>query len=246
MKPALSLLLLPILACDLQVEEITLSGVILDAPYGAGDPVEGVEVTTLDGDLEAYSTATSDATGLVTIPVAAGQDMFLELRGDGAATTLFAGESGLFDLTLEAGELYTMPASTAADRAAEFGDCAQGGSGGLIEGEVRIFVPGGESSDEALVGNAWVVAYDAADQMYEACYLDENGEPAPDEQTLTNSTGRFAIFGVPAGPYVLEVAYTPGAGEGDTEAEAFYWFYKVNMVDDGVAPFYPAWVEFVD
>jgi hypothetical protein len=239
--------LLPLTACDLEVSEVMLSGVVLDQPYFEGSPVEGVEVTALDGDLVEYSSATTDAVGRVEIPVAAAQDMFLELRGDGIAATLFAGEAGVFDLALSDGELFTMPASTAADLAAEFGACAGDGTGGVIEGEVRIWMPGEEFSDVSLVGNAWVAAYDEQNTEYLPCYLDENGEPAPEDQSLTNATGRFAIFGVPAGAYILEVAYRPGGTEDDTDEsdlDAYYWYYKVHMVDDGVAPFHPAWVEF--
>jgi hypothetical protein len=242
-----SLALLPLTACNLEVTEVMLSGVVLDQPYFVGSPAVGVEVTSLDGDLVEFSSATSDATGLVELPVAAAQDMFLELRGDGIATTLFAGEAGVFDLALNEGELYTVPDTRAAELAEEFGDCAGDGSGGIIEGEVRIWMPGEETSDISLVGNAWVVAYDEQNNEYPPCYLDENGDPAPEDQHLTNATGRFAIFGVPEGKSFLEVAYRPGGTEDDTEdseLDAFYWPYKVNMVDGAHAPFHPAWVEF--
>lgn len=243
-----SLALLPLCACNLEVTEVMLSGVVLDQPYFEGSPAVGVEVTSLDGDLLEFSSATSDATGLVELPVAAAQDMFLELRGDGIATTLFAGEAGVFDLALNDGELFTVPSTRAAELAAEFGDCAGDGSGGIIEGEVRIFLPGEEATDVSLVGNAWVAAYDDQNAEYLPCFLDENGDPAPEDQILTNATGRFAIFGVPAGATVLEVAYRPGGSADDTddsELDAYYWYYKVNMVDDAVAPFHPAWVELV-
>ncbi len=242
-------LLLPLLcACNLQVDEVMLDGVVLDGPYFEGAPAAGVEVTALDANLEVHSTAVTGADGHVELPVAAAQDMFLELRGDGFVTTLFAGEAGVFDLSLSDGELYTLPASHAQDLAAEFGDCAADGAGAVIEGEVRLWLPGEESSDESGVGNAWLVVYDEENQPYEPCYLDAEGAPAPEEQTLTNATGRFAFFGLPAGSLLLEVAYRPSGTEGDTgeELEAFYWYYKARTLEGAVTPFHPAWVELVD
>jgi hypothetical protein len=244
-----SLLLLPLItACDLQVDEVMVSGVILDQPYFEGAPVAGVEVIALDAMLDEYSSATSGADGYVELPVAAAQDMFLELRGAGHTTTLFAGEAGVFDLPLNDGELYMLPESHGADLAAEFGDCAGDGSGAIIEGEVRVWLPGEETSDESLVGNAWVVAYDEANQPYEPCYLDAEGAPAPEDQTLTNATGRFAFFGLPAGSLLLEVAFRPSGTEGDTgeDLEALYWYYKARTLDGAITPFHPAWVELVD
>lgn len=252
MQPPSLFLLLPLLAvaCEMEITEVNVSGVVLDAPYFEGAPVAGVELTALDGDLEVYSTATSDASGLVSLPVAAAQDMFLELRAEGMATTVFAGEAGIFDLELADGELFTLPDTTSSDLAAEFGACAEAGTGAMIEGEVRIYMPGEEASDVSLVGNAWVVAYDEDNEPYQPCYLDEAGDPAPEEQGLTNATGRFAIVGLPVGAYLLEVAYRPGGTAEDTddsELEAYYWYYKVNLPEAGaVAPFHPAWVEFVN
>lgn len=250
LRSPILLFLIPALSgCNLEITEVILSGVVLDEPYFEGEPVVGVEVTALDADLEAYSTAISDANGLVSMPVAAAQDMFIELRGEGFATTLFAGEAGIFDLALSDGELYTVPETRAQQLAAEFGDCAGDGTGGVIEGEVRVWMAGEQTSDVSLVGNAWVVAHAADNEEFTPCYLDAEGNPAPEDQTLTNATGRFAIFGVPAGSYLLEVAYRPGGTEEDTEDSelaAYYWYYKAHMVEDGVAPFHPAWVEFGD
>ncbi len=247
-RSSIALLLPLISACNLEVTEVIVSGVVLDEPYFEGEPVSGVEVTALDAMFEVYSTATSDADGLVEIPVAAAQDMFLELRGDGIAPTMFAGESGIFDLALSDGELYTVPDTRPDELVAEFGDCAGDGGGAIIEGEVRVFLAGDQVSDESLVGNAWVVAYGDDNDPYYPCYLDADGNPAPEDQALTNATGRFAIFGLPAGAYVLEVAYRPGGTPEDTEdseLEALYWYYKANMAEDSVAPFHPAWVEFI-
>ncbi len=248
MRSALLVLLSPLLAtgCIHEVTEVTMSGVVLEEPGGEGDPAAGVEISSLDADRSQVDQATTDESGAFSLLLAAQQDMFLELRGDGYVTTLFAGESGVFDWSLADGELYVRGEDVPAQLVETFGDCAAGAEGGIIEGEVRVYMPGEDSSDMSLVGNAWVTAYDSNDIPYEPCYLDENGDPAPEEQGLTNSTGRFAIFGLPADEYMLEVAYKPGATESDPDwedAPIYSEFYNVHMLEDGLAPFYPAFVE---
>ncbi|MFH1467459.1 MAG: hypothetical protein ABIO70_23950 [Pseudomonadota bacterium] len=229
-----------------QARSVALGGVVLDAPHGDGEPAPGIEVTVLDGDLEVYDQATTDEAGAFALRAAAAQDMFLELRGEGKVTTLFAGEAGVFDMSLVDGALYVLGEQRPAELAATFGDCAPSAAGGIAEGEVRAYIPGEEESDLSLVGNAWVVAYDVDNDPVDACYLDADGAPAPEGQALTNATGRFAVFGLQPGPHVLQVSFTAGSGGEDTgaeEGETFSWFYKVNMVEGGLAPFYPAWVE---
>ncbi len=246
---SLCLIAISLLAgCIQEVTEVTMSAVVLEDPGGDGDPAAGVEVTSLDSELAQHATTTTDGSGAFDIPVAAAQDMFFELRGDGFATTLFAGEAGVWDFELDDGELFVRGDDVPAELEETFGDCAAGADGGIIEGEVRLYMPGEESSDLSLVGNAWVLAYASDHTEYEPCYLDENGDPAPDDQTLTNDTGRFAIFGLPVDSYILEVGYRPGVTQEDPDwedAPAYYWFYKVNMIEGGLAPFYPGWVEFV-
>ncbi len=244
---ALCLLCTALVGCNLEVTEVIVSGIVLDEPYFEGQPVAGVEATSLDAMLEPYSTVTSDANGLVSLPVAAAQDMFIELRGPGYAPTLFAGEAGIFDLPLSDGELYMASDTRAAELTAEFGDCASDATGGIIEGEVRVWMAGEQTSDVSLVGNAWVMVYGTDNEEFTPCFLDAEGDPAPESQTLTNSTGRFAFFGLPPDSYVLEVAFRPGGTPDDppdSELDAYYWYYKAHMVEDGIAPFHPAWVEF--
>ena len=249
---ARSLLCLPVLlaaaGCNPGIETVLLTGVVNDAPYDEGLPLADVEIATLDGNLEPFSEATTDASGAFSVEIAAAQDLFLELNGAGLAPTIFAGEAGIFDLQVEEGSLYALPEDYPAAVAEAFGDCAGDGTGGVVEGEVRVYMPGEEDDDVSLVGTAWVIAYNDAGEGFEACYLDEDGEPAPDDQEQTNATGRFAVFGLEPGAHILEVAYgdRPASGQDPSSTEAWYWYYKVNMVADGLAPFYPAWVEFTD
>lgn len=201
MSRTLPLLLLALgaMGCP-QPRSISLGGVVLDAPSGEGQPAPEVEVSLFDGDLELFDQAITDTDGSFSARAAAAQDMFLELRGAGKVTTLFAGEAGIFDMALEDGALYVLDEQRPASLADTFGDCAGEGSGGIAEGVVRAWIPGEEDTDLSLVGNAWIVAYDADNNPTPACYLDAGGAPAPADQTLTNATGRFAVFGLQPGP----------------------------------------------
>jgi len=231
-------------ACAQPMAEITLSGVVLDAPYGEGEVVAGLQVLARDANLEKYGETTTDSDGSFELAVASAQDVFLELTGSGYSKTLFGGEAGIFDMPLADGELWVRDAGWGETLAETFGDCAGSADGGIVEGEIRLYLPGSTGSEATLVGNGWVRAISENGVSYHGCYLDEKGNPAPD-QTMTNETGRFAIFDLPNEPLMLEVAYGEEQPEDIDELsdEIPYWYYKVNMVEGGVAPFYPAWVE---
>ena len=211
----------------------------------------GVTVTTRDGTLEIYSETVTGEDGAFEVDVAAQQHLYVELSGEGRATTLFAGAVGVLDLDVAPGVLYVRPATWAADLAEEFGQCAkvalaaEGAGTGVIEGEVRLYADGVNPTDALLLGNAWAEARQADGTAWEACYLDDGGVADPDA-IYTGARGRFAIFGVPADAVLLLVSYgdREAADADDTASGPWYsWIYEVLMVEAGVAPFYPAWVE---
>lgn len=231
-------------------QTVTLSGVVLDGPYGEGEPVSGLSVASRDGTLEPFGEATTDDAGSFTVEVAAIQDFFLEVSGEGWTTALFAGDAGLFDMQLTDGAVWVRESGWVDGLAAEFGEtCAAAGTDRVIEGEVRVWIEGVAPQDQERVGNAWVTVFTADGTPYPACYLGEEGEADPDA-VMTGPTGRFAVFGVPQGALLLEVAYLPYGEppEDPTEfvEDAGYWYYQVFMVDEGVASFYPAFVEMLD
>lgn len=248
---ALLVVLPAVAACGAFPTTVLMSGTVYDAPYDDGQGAGGITVATKDGSLDAFSQTTTDASGAFELEVASQQDIYLELSGEGKATTLFAGEVGAYDMDVARGALFVRPSSWAADLAAEFGTCAtdalvaEGAGTGIIEGEVRLFMDGVSASDAAILGNAWATAHRGDGTAWEACYLDDEGDADP-KATVTGALGRFAIFGVPAEPIIVLVSYgdREAAEADDTGAGMWYsWVYATLMTDGGVAPFYPAWVE---
>ncbi|MBN1336146.1 MAG: hypothetical protein JXB39_09310 [Deltaproteobacteria bacterium] len=238
-------------ACDTFPDTVLLSGSVYDAPYDEGKAVAGIAVTTRDGGLDVFSETVTDASGAFQVEVASQQHLYVALSGDGQAPTLFAGQTGAYDMTVARGALFVRPETWAADLAARFGACAsqalaaKGAGTGLIEGEVRLYMAGVSAPDSIVAERAWVTARQGDGTAWEACYLDDEGAPDPDAR-YTGSQGRFAVFGVPAGPILLLVSYgdRDAADNDDTGEGVWYsWVYEVLMEDNGVAPFYPAWVE---
>ena len=227
-------------ACYPLPDKVVLSGVVLDAPYGDGEPLPDAQVVVRDATLEVCGETSTNDDGLFSLDVAAGQDMYVQVGAEGYSTHLFAGSSGFFDLDFNDGTLWSRPQADAEAIVADFGDCAAGGEGGVIEGEVRLYMGGIPAQDLIVVETATVTAYDWNGDALPTCYLDEDGQPAPDGE-MTNATGRFGIFDVPAGPITIEATYYIDG----TDEVGQYWYYRVLMVEGAVAPFYPLLVEVV-
>lgn len=238
-----SLWLVPLAAgCSTWPETVLVEGTVFDEAYGEGEPVAELTVLSRNAAFEEHATTTTDADGRFSLEVAAVQDLYLEISGEEHATTLFAGEAGLVDMEVTDGTLWVRSADASEELAETFGDCAAGLEGGIIEGEVRAWIEGDlEMDDLPLVETASLTVYDANGIEYAPCFLDADGEP-DDDATVTNATGRFAFFGLPAGPLTVEVTY----GDATEEELGVWWYYHVYMVEDGISPFYPLLVELVD
>lgn len=236
------ILVLPwLLACVEVPESIVLTGTVHDAPYGGGSVVAGLTVRSRDASLELYSETVTSDDGTFQMDVAAAQDLYLELAGDGYRTTLFAGQSGFGDLDAGDETLWVHTVDSADTITADFGSCAEdAGEGGIIEGEVRLYMNGIASEDLPIVETAQVGVVDLDGNKFYPCHLDDEGNPS-DSAEFTGVTGRFAFFGLPDEPLILGVAYGE-LGEDPVGA----WYYPVNMQEAGIAPFYPLLVELVD
>lgn len=235
--------LLVMAGCINVPESVKLSGTVFDDAYGEGSPVAGVTVTARGGDFQVYSEAVTAEDGTFSMGIASVQALFLELSGEGWAPTLFSGEAGLYDMEVTDGTLWVRSEDVPASLTDTFGSCAAvAGEGGVVEGEVRVFLDGLDLANMPLVETARVRLLDEAGLIHDACYLDVDAT-ADADATVTGPLGRFGIFGVPEGYSVVEVTYGSAVEE---EVPSWAWYYPIYMVEGGLSPFYPMLVEYME
>lgn len=235
--------LLALTACQPQLPEfITLSGVVSADHFEASAPLEGVEVASHDAGLELVDTATTNLAGFFALQARAGQNLFLGLEAEGYVHTAFAGVTGLSDAEFPEGQLWLESEEDVAELRALFDGCPgldAGADAGLIEGEVRFYAPGyepDEGSEWPIADTAYVRAYNADGDVFEACYLNETGDAYDELEVYTGASGRFAIFDAPTGAVTLEVGY-------DIEGTPYYQaIYFIWVPEGGAAPFWPMYV----
>lgn len=237
-------LLSTLIACGGAPETVMLRGSVHELPYGQGEPLGDISVLARDEDHARTSSSSTASDGSFEVETAAGQNLFLELSGSGRVTTLFAGETGIFDLNVGSDTLFARSEQELASLREEFGECGQVQGGTVVEGEVRIYFGGFEASSLPIANTAWVRALEQDGTSHDACYLDAQGLAAPGA-LYTGPLGRFAVFGLPPGPALLEVnTGTHGEKDPDTGAsEVETWYYEIWGVEGAISPFYPALVE---
>ncbi|MDP6933096.1 MAG: carboxypeptidase-like regulatory domain-containing protein [Myxococcota bacterium] len=217
------------------VTEILLTGHVLDEQDEEAGPIPEATIELRDGNTEAYSEATTDEDGAFSIAAPAGDNIYVSLSADGYTTTAFTGATSYSDVEVEDGTLW-MRSEAQVDVLRNLFDGCSLDDGGIVEGEVRVYIPDQDADELPLVTTAYAVAYTPDGDAYEACYLDDEGNSDP-EATQTGNTGRFAIFGLPEAPLTVYLNYDPGAG--DAIERVFY----VYLPENGIAPLYPAYVE---
>jgi hypothetical protein len=200
----------------------------------------GAEIDVYNASTEAFSHATADDQGKVTLDLPFGGASFMIVHADGDVPTSFSLGPFYEDSTLPDSVLWTRSEGSYAAIEEAFGpscpNMEKSDDGVLLEGEVRLFIDGQDLDTLPLVTTANVTAYDSQDGAYEGCYLDDKGKPSS-SATVTGQTGRFAIFGAGAGTLFLEVSFDLAEGI-DEPPNGYYVVAEAG----GAAPFYPALV----
>ncbi|MDP2315319.1 MAG: hypothetical protein Q8P41_20650 [Pseudomonadota bacterium] len=223
-------------ACSPLPETITMTGTVGDTPYGGGGVVAGAVVTVIDDVYEAVDVQTADGDGEFAILVPAGVPFFLTVTADGHVPTAFSGTAGVYDFGAPPGYPWVASDAWMAELRADFAACPTlDAPGAIVAGEVRGSTPGITYAELPLVPTGTARAIDLDGTEYPACYLDDDGVSVADG-TDVGTTGRFVIFGVPAGPVIVDVRYTDPAGDVPVE------LYQFVAPDAGLVPLYPALV----
>ncbi len=237
--PVIALLLA---ACWTLPDTVTFTGTVFDGPDEDATAVGGAGVATRNAALELVDETTADAEGAFSVRAAASQAVFFALDGEGYAPTAFSTMAGTEDVAVPDGALWLRSEAEVEALRETFGDCAatagdtggDAGATGIVEGEVRFWLPVSDPVDTwPVVTTATVTVQDGAGEEWSACYLDDDGNADPDA-TETGATGRFAVFGVPAGPITVRVL--AAITEEQTE-ESLYVGY---LPEGGVFPMYAA------
>jgi hypothetical protein len=232
------LLLAWIAACA--PNEVDVTGVVYDGPGSATRESAGT-VRLLDADAQEYDHAAVGADGSFSVSAPLGSDIYAVVEADGSPATAFAGISGINDFEAEPGSIFAFPGLT--DWLEPFAGCPGLDSGGMVVGEVRFSdLRDPDSGLQSIAAAAKVlVAVDGKESdLVDACYLTDDGTAWSPDAPLVGLTGRFAIGGLPEGIHELRV------GIQTTDAGFDYSFYPVWVPGDGVAPQFPAYVDFLD
>lgn len=228
------LLLLTVVGCMETV--FPISGPVTDSRYG-GNPIPDADVTLRDAGGQVFSQATTNDYGWFEADMPPQQIFYMHATADGFVDTSYSGLSAAAPFEIIEGEVWLRSTEDLEDIRAEFDGCAPDtlGEGGVIEGEVRLYVLPGQDPDELpLVTTATITAYTVDGAVTAGCYLNDKGESAPD-QGITGQTGRFALFNVPSGTISINVQYDYGGPEPRED------WYVVYVPESGVVPLYPVY-----
>jgi hypothetical protein len=225
-------MMLALFACSQPIERVTMSGVVGDAPKDAGDPVEGVDVGILDGNLLEFDSVTTAADGSFAVDVPAGTIFYVQVTGEGWLGTAFSGTAGIVDFDAGDGYPWVAAPEFVDTLRTTFADCDSAtAEGAVVAGEVRYYEAVDDVNSLPLVEVAQVVATGSDAEYYEACYIAD--ADATEEPTQTGDAGSFAVFGLPEGPLLLEI-HTPD------EVGSRSVVYQFAVPEGGLVPLYPA------
>lgn len=228
-------MILLFLACEPGVTEVVMSGVVLDAPAGAGSVVPEATLSIFDASHEAGETTVTDEEGAFNVTVPAGAIFFLHVEAEGFVSTGFQGTSGLSDFSAGGGFPWiATPAYLQATKDAWVGCPDVDLPGTMIVGEARFSEAQVDPAFAPPAPDIAVALQDSVGETHSACYIDETGVVDP-ALTVTSPTGAFAIFGVPEGAFLMTM--TQALSSGDV-AEA----YEFDAPADGMVPIYPVMV----
>jgi len=215
--------------------EVQLSGQILTAQdSGVGAPE--IAVAAHDSELQPYSDTITDEDGLFSTPVQTNRVWHLVFTGDGVVPTAFSGVVGQSDMALPEDAIYVRSEAEVEALRVVHSLCPTAeDDGGIVEGIVRFPLQNSHDDSYLIAEEAYVEAYDVDGNLYDVCYLDDDGESL-EKGSAVGATGRFAAFGLPAGPITL-------AFKQEVSSQTIENYGFVMMPENGIAPFHPAFID---
>lgn len=215
-------------ACTSLPTSVTMKATVWDAPYGEGAVVPGARVAVGDAEGALWDAVTAGDNGAFEVEVPAGVAFFVTVEAEGHVPTAFSGTAGIADFAAPEGYPWVAPEAWIAALREDFAACPTvGDAGAIVTGEIVANAP---NYPILTTGSARVFTPDGGELT--ACYLDDDGVSVA-EGTQVGETGRYAIFGVPAGEIVVDVRYADGSGQDPVE------LYRFVAPDGGLVPLLP-------
>ena len=98
-------MILLLLACETPITQVNLEGMVQDAPFNGGAPVEGAALVARNRDADVTGESESDADGVFSVAVDSGVPFFLTLTHPDLVSTGFSGVAGVYAFTSGFGEI---------------------------------------------------------------------------------------------------------------------------------------------
>ncbi len=222
---------------------VLVKGTVVDGPKPTDSPVPGAALVLRDDEGSVFDSDDGNANGAFRMLAPKGSNIFIDIKAAGMVETSFFGVSGLADvLQLNDGDVHTFSVASRDEWTALFAGCpgADDPSGAATLGEVRIFdLVDPVSGEPPLVIDATVRILDVfGEEVAIACYLNESGLAYEPASTVTGLSGRFAIFGLSQGFFVIEVSYPVATIYLESQS------YPIWLNGGGVSPRFPLYISF--
>lgn len=204
------------------------------------DVVAGAQVSLFDGDLNPLSTGTTDGSGNFRLTAPPQVALHLLVEGDGLVPAMFPGESGPVSFIIPDGQVFAVTEAAAAQQRTDFAGCpGADGTAGFLFGTAWVELTDPELLAESPPDPTAFVFVEETDGTgrRDACYLTDDGSAVADGSERTGDTGRFALFDLEGGPWVLSVARD--ATEGTAVSKSI-----VHVPEGGVLARLPAFTPF--
>ena len=223
------------MACALPTSDVVLSGQVLtgrDSGVGAPD----VSVGLRKANTRPHGEVTTDENGRFEIEIPSSNVYHIALSGTDIVPTAFSGIVGQSDVAIPENDLFVRSTGDVEALRDEFSACPEvEADGGIVEGVVQFTLQNTEDDSFLAAPLTAITVFDDQANTFEACYLDDDGASVEEADNVGN-TGRFAVFGAPEGP--LEIRFRQDIGGLIIDNYGF-----VYMPENGIAPFYPAFVD---
>ena len=223
------------ISCALPSSVVMLSGQVQtqqDSETGAAD----VLVSIRDARTDPHGDVTTDQDGLFEIEIPGSNVYHMVLSKDDSMPTTFSGIVGQSDVAIPADELFVRSQAEVVLLREEFSACPTAEEeGGIVEGVVRFKLQNTDDESFLVAPLTAITVFNAEGVEYPGCYLDDDGNSVEEADNVGN-TGRFAVFGVPEGPTTILFQQDIGGMLVDN-------YGYIYLPENGIAPFYPAFVD---